>query len=259
MMTKIDNFDISKVCFLKHEEATINSGQNPIQFKSVPIRIKLDNGDLGPLYIVTDKCFSWGLQTEKNGKSYKLPIVMINKNSNGELEPTDYQTKLLQVFNSIVEKCKDHCLAKKADLEKFDLERSDMKRMGGCLYVKKEFKEGKQVPVENYAPTLYAKVPYNKKKDEILVDFFEMEDVEDDHEPGTVIDPKKYLEQKCDVKVVLNFDSIFVSGTCTSLQVKVAEVNIKKRGFTKGRMMSLVKALPRPLKETTETELNEED
>ena len=84
-------------------------------------------GEKTKLVLLTDKCFSWGLQNEKSG-DYKLPIPMKGKNvQTGELEPTVHQQMFMDCFHQIKLKCKEHCFANKVDIGRADLEKADLR------------------------------------------------------------------------------------------------------------------------------------
>ena len=87
----------------------------------------------------------------------------------------------------------------KDDLEKYDLERRDLKNIANSLFIKKEVKNKRKVIDKNYSPTLYAKLDYSKitkcitnpfyirKSDEIPLD--------DWNEAAYPLDPKKLMNQ----------------------------------------------------------------
>ena len=56
-------------------------------FERININIKYPNGEVGPLILETDKCFSFGVQSNRdrleNGSGYNLPIVMLGRTSKG--------------------------------------------------------------------------------------------------------------------------------------------------------------------------------
>ena len=112
--------------------------------------------------------------------------------------------------------------------------------MGNCLCVRKEVRGGEQFPTG--PPTLYAKVPLSNETGEFLINFYEMRNVEDVEEPGWEANPKDYVGKRCYVKAVVKIDSIFISGSCIRLQVKVAEVNVKKSDPPRRRMISSARA-----------------
>ena len=171
MLSNVKTFDVNDIVFSKPKKYSNDN----INYKIVEIWVK-HGSESQPLIVATGKCFSWDLQTsgEKFNKSgYNIPIVLKNKDENGEINPTEYQKDFLTLFTKITEKCKDYCVENREKLEKYDLERRDLKKIANCLYIKKEVKDGKQVFVENYPPTLYAKVIYNEKRD-IITPFYKM-------------------------------------------------------------------------------------
>ena len=131
-----------------------------LNFKSIPVRV-LAEGKIKPLLIATDKCFSWGVKKEQ---VLKLPIVLFDKSVSGELCPTESQKTFVEAFKKVADACKTHCLEN-------GFEASDLRKMGNCLYVKKELKDNVLTPLEDFPPTLYAKIPFNRKSNKILTNF----------------------------------------------------------------------------------------
>ena len=82
---------------------------------------------------------------------------------------------------------------------------------------KKGKKKTKRDP--SAAPVLYAKLIYSEKSKKILA-LFRTEGKKD-------LNPFKYIEQYCNVKMALIIEGIFISKTVTSLQIKVHECYIK--------------------------------
>ena len=130
------------------------------------------------------------------------------------------------------------------------MEPSYVRKSGSCLYMKRNEDGGYG---EDYAPTLYCKVPIN-------VNCFKMIDVEDKEEPGFVYDITKQ-KKKCFVKAVLHFESIFVSSAYVRIQVKLREFNIEVERI-KQRLLSKVVAKTKEEEESKddkkEWELEEE-
>ena len=145
MISDAKNFDVSKLVFLKPKE--IVSTNHNVSFKRMPIKV-MQNMNLRPLLIATEKCYSPGIQKDQ---SYKLPITMYN------ICPTEEQKTLIDTFKKIVEACKKHCVENGF---------YNVEKMGNCLFVKNE----------SY-PTMYAKIPFFNG--EITTNFYEMENVED--------------------------------------------------------------------------------
>ncbi|CAH3022688.1 unnamed protein product [Porites evermanni] len=72
---------------------------------------------------------------------------------------------------------------------------------------------------ESSAPVLYAKLIYSEKSKKILSLF--------KGKGGKDLNPFKYIEQYCNVKLALIIEGIFISKTVTSLQIKVHECYVK--------------------------------
>ena len=69
------------------------------------------------------------------------------------------------------------------------------------------------------APVLYAKLIYSEKSKKIL-SLFKTKGKKD-------LNPFKYIDQYCNVKMALIIEGIFISKTVTSLQIKVHECYVK--------------------------------
>ena len=69
------------------------------------------------------------------------------------------------------------------------------------------------------APVLYAKLIYSEKSKKIL-SLFKTKGKKD-------VNPFKYIDQYCNVKLALIVEGIFISKTVTSLQIKVHECYVK--------------------------------
>ena len=72
---------------------------------------------------------------------------------------------------------------------------------------------------ESSAPVLYAKLIYSEKSKKIL-SLFKTKGRND-------VNPFKYINQYCNVKMALIIEGIFISKTVTSLQIKVHECYVK--------------------------------
>ena len=81
-------------------------------------------------------------------------------------------------------------------------------------------KKGKTKKDTSAAPVLYAKVIYSEKSKKIL-SLFKTKGKKD-------VNPLKYIDQYCNVKMALVIEGVFISKTVTSLQIKVYECYIKQ-------------------------------
>ena len=218
MITDAKNFDVSKLVFLKPKE--IVSTNHNVSFKRIPIKV-MQNMNLRPLLIATEKCYSWGIQKDQ---SYKLPITLF------DICPTEEQKTFIDTFKKIVEACKKHCVENGLE---------NVEKMGSCLFVKNESH-----------PTLYAKIPLCN--DKITTNFYEMQDVADHNESGKEEpEPKSLVGQKMIVKALLRFDNIYVSVNCISLQVRTEEVNFRRiKSETRKRKRIMSNAVAEPGKKS---------
>ena len=73
--------------------------------------------------------------------------------------------------------------------------------------------------IESSAPVLYAKLIYSDKSKKILSLF--------NTKAKKALNPLKYVDQYCNVKMALIVEGIFISKTVTSLQIKVHECYVK--------------------------------
>jgi hypothetical protein len=136
-------------------------------------------------------------------------------------------------FNLVVEKTKDHLLAAKDDIDQYSLERSDLKKICNCLYWKRD-PNNKAKILEGAGPTLYAKLLFSKKKNEIMTQFFD--------ESDNVISAEDIIEKHCYTRSLIRFESIFV-GNKISLQVKLYESEVRMIDNTRTRLLPRPKAV----------------
>lgn len=222
-LTSAAGYETSNMIFSKPEKGTIpGSG---LTYMRVKIGTKYSDGTHGDLIISTDgqELYSYGTQENKSpdGKvnGHVLPLCMWDRDG-----PTKAQKATTNSIDAIVENCKDWLLNNKDKIEKYDLDKSDLKKMNP-LYWKRE--KGKIV--EGRGPTLYSKL-IESKKSGILTTFFDSETDEE-------IDPLT-LKTHCFVVPAIRIESIFI-GNKISLQVKLYEAVV--RPLDRGR-----KSLLRP-------------
>ena len=212
MVVSCENFNVDNIKFGEPRKVKTMSGN----FKIVPI-FYVQDGKEEKLVMITDKCFSWGVQKDNLGDTLKLPIVLENKDmETNTLQPTDMQTSFLNATRKTVEECKAHCLAEKETIGRFDLERGDLKKLGNFVYVKKEKRE----VVKDYASTLYAKVRYNTKNEKLFTRFRKKKGKE-------LFSLKELMGQRCYVRAAICFEGIFVNNSVVSLQVRVDEAIVE--------------------------------
>lgn len=208
-------YNTDNIIFSKPETGTIPGSVPKLTFKRIKINTKNSDGTVGDLIFETPSdLFSFGLQENRemstgNINGYVLPMCLWNKNG-----ATEDEKCFISVLDKVVEKCKDHLLTNKDEIEKYNLEASDLKNLNP-LYWKKE--KGKIV--EGKGPVLYIKTLMSKKNEKISTVFINEETNEE-------IDPFDVLNKYCFVRGAVKIESLFI-GKTISLQMKLYEVVVR--------------------------------
>ena len=204
-----------RIIFSKVENGTIPGSTPQINYKRIRLSVKNPDGTVGDLILPTTEVFSFGIQENKDMNSgkvngYTMPLCLWSKNG-----ATSEETEFTDVFNNIINTCKNYLLDNRNDIERYELEESDLKRLNP-LYWKKD--KGKVV--EGVGPTLYAKLIYSKKSDKILTLFSDSHDNSD-------IDPMSLFGKYCFSEGAIKIESIFI-GNKISIQVKLYEAVVRR-------------------------------
>ena len=226
-----ETYNVSKMIFSKPLKGASKTkdGEPSIKFSRIMINTQNDDGSIGELVFPTTRLFSFGVSTNTNPDTgsisgYTLPLCLWSKEG-----ATPQEKAFSNKLEELVEKCKDHLLldSTKEDIEKYDLERSELKKLNSFIYWKRD--KGKIV--EGVGPTLYPKLIESKKDNCIKTPFFDQD--------GNDINPMNLIGKYCWVNAAIKIESIFV-GAKIALQVKVyeAEVNLIDSGAKR--------LLPRP-------------
>ena len=169
------------------------------------------------MVVETPFLFSFGVNEKKNQETnklvgYSMPVCLWSKDS----EPNTEEQAFFDVINNVMELCKLHLESEYGS----DLASS----LSSPFYYKQvEYidKKGKKKTKidESSAPVLYAKRIYSEKSKKIL-SLFKTKGKKD-------LNPFKYIDQYCNVKMAFIIEGIFISKTVTSLQIKVHECYVK--------------------------------
>lgn len=214
-LTSAEGYNVDNIIFSKPEVGSIPNSVPKISFKRIRIGTKYDDGTTGDLILETPpNLFTFGLQENRelgtgNVNGYILPICLWNKN-----EPTEQEKKFTAMFDAIVSKCKEHLLSSKDEIERYDLDMSDLKNFNP-LYWKKE--KGKVV--EGSGPVLYIKMMMSKRNEKITTMFINQETMEE-------MNPLELMNRYGFVKGAFKFESIFI-GNKISLQLKLYEALVQ--------------------------------
>ncbi len=227
MITKASGYDVSNIIFGKPENKAIpNNGNGPtMSYFTIPVKTANPDGTVGDLVLEIEDAFCFGVQANTDqitGKinGYTIPIPLWSKTG-----PSQSEKEWVDTFNRICDTCADYLYEHKEDVEKYDLERSDLRKFNP-LYWKRE--KGKIV--DGTGPTLYGKLMYSKKTDKIATKMYRA---------GTdeILELNDVMGKYFRVNAAVKIESIYV-GAKPSLQVKISEVNIKFQDQGPRRLLS---------------------
>jgi hypothetical protein len=212
-LTNVNQFNTKNLVFSKPDGGNIDK----IKFKRIRVATRYTDGSVGDLIIATPPnlhCF--GLQESKDLGSnavngYSMPLCLWSRNG-----PTEDERKFTDTFTAIADHCKKYLLDHRDEIEKYDLDASDLKKFNPLFW---KMEKGKVV--EGRGPMLYAKAILNKKLNKISTIFVNEETNEE-------IDPFELMNKVCSVTAAVKIESIFI-GNKISLQVKLFEVVYRMR------------------------------
>lgn len=210
----------------------MNIPNSKLTAKSVKVNVKNPDGSVGDLLIATEKVFSFGV-CEDNGfdgdnklNGYKLPLCLYDKDT-----PSVKEKEWVSQLDVLTDRLKQLVLDKKDELEKYSLEKADLKGMNSALYWKKE--KGKIV--EGVGPTFYVKLMTKKTAD----NGFDIKSKFYDLDTQGELDPKEIVGKYCYTRAVIKVESIFVGAKIT-IQFKVWEAHVSLLGASITKMLNPV-------------------
>ena len=177
-----------------------------------------ESNKTGPLVIETPFLFSFGVNERKSLDSdelvgYTLPVCLWEKDE----EATPLQREFYKCLTKLEKWCHKYLE------ETYGADVSE--RLRDILYYKKTTdKHGVTKKDESLPPVLYAKLIYSGKTQSIVSLFRTKNDTS---RCVDNVDPMLYFEKYCTVKMALIIESIYISETSASIQVKVSECYVK--------------------------------
>ena len=212
-LTSAINYDVSRMIFSEAQIGTIPDSKPQISYMRININTRNENGTAGDLIFPTEKCFSFGVSENTNpdtGKinGYVMPICLFSRDGATEIERSWVNT-----FDAVVEKCKDHLISHREEINQYELERNDLKKLNPLYY-----KRDKGKIVEGTGPTLYAKLIMSKKQEKLVSMFFDFN--------GENINGMDLIGKYLHTRAAIKIESIFI-GNKISLQVKLYECEVK--------------------------------
>ena len=214
-LSSYENITQDNIIFNEAKEFKVKDSK--IKYKRIPIEIKYPNGKKGALVVETPLLFSFGVNEKKNQETnklvgYSIPVCLWAKDS----EPNTKEKAFFDVINNVTTLSQKHLENEYgADLASTLSSPFYYKQIE---YTDKKGKKKTKID-ESSAPVLYAKLIYSEKSKKILSLF--------KSKGGKDLNPFKYIDQYCNVKMALIIEGIFISKTVTSLQIKVHECYVK--------------------------------
>ena len=204
-LSSYDSITTENIIFNEAKEFKVKDSK--IKYKRIPIEVKYPNGKKGALVIETPLLFSFGVNEKKNQETgklvgYSMPVCLWSKDS----APNTKELSFFETLNNVFFMCQKY------------LENEYGSHIASSLsspfyykqieYTDKKGKKKTKVD-ETSAPVLYAKLIYSEKSKKIL-SLFKTKGNKD-------LNPFKYIDQYCNVKMALIIEGIFISKTVTSL------------------------------------------
>ena len=214
-LSTYENITQENIIFKEVKEYKVKDSK--IKYKRIPIEVKYPNGKKGALVVESPVLFSFGVSEKKNQETsklvgYSIPVCLWSRDS----APNNKELAFFETINNIVLMAQKHledefgpdCASSLTSPFYYkQIEYTDKK---GRTKTKKD---------DTSAPVLYAKLIYSEKSKKILSLF--------KGKGGRDLNPFKYINQYCNVKLALIIEGIFISKTVTSSQIKVHECYVK--------------------------------
>jgi len=235
-LTAANGYDTSRMVFSEPIEGNIPGNGPSISFKRINISTRNPDGSVGELIIPTERLFSFGVSENismDSGKvnGYTMPLCMWNRDG-----PTDAEKAWTDTFDNIIEACTQHLLDNKDAIDKFDLDRSDLKKLNPMYWKREKHTEGGKTTlriVPGTGPTLYSKLIFSKKNDKFLTQFFSNNDEK--------LEPLDLIGKYCYANAAVKIESIFI-GNKISMQLKLYEAVVEPMQAGMKRLLSRPKA-----------------
>ena len=214
-LSSYENITQENIIFNEAKEYKVKDSK--IKYKRIPIEVKYSNGKKGPLVVETPDFFSFGVSEKKNQETgklvgYSIPVCLWSRDS----EPDNKEKAFFNFINILKTLSQQHLENEYGPDQASSLSSPFYYKQ--IEYTDKKGKKRTKVD-ESSAPVLYTKLIYSEKTKKILSLF--------KGKKGCDLNPLKYINQYCWVKLALIFEGIFISNTVTSLQIKVHECYIK--------------------------------
>ena len=214
-LSSYENITQENIIFNEAKEYKVKDSK--IKYKRIPIEVKYPNNKKGPLVVETPFLFSFGVSEKKNQETgklvgYSIPVCLWSKDS----EPDNKEKAFFNFINILKTLSQQHLENEYGPDQASSLSSPFYYKQ--IEYTDKKGKKRTKVD-ESSAPVLYTKLIYSEKSKKILSLF--------KGKRGRDLNPFKYINQYCRVKLALIIEGIFISKNVTSLQIKVHECYVK--------------------------------
>ena len=215
-LSSYENITQESIIFNEAKEYKVKDSK--IKYKRIPIEVKYPNNKKGPLVVETPFLFSFGVSEKKNQETgklvgYSIPVCLWSKDS----EPDNKEKAFFNFINILKTLSQQHLENEYGPDQASSLSSPFYYKQ--IEYTDKKGKKRTKVD-ESSSPILYTKLIYSEKTKKILSLF--------KGKKGRDLNPFKYINQYCRVKLALIIEGIFISKTVTSLQIKVHECYVKE-------------------------------
>ena len=215
-LSSYDQITQENIIFNEAKEFKVKDSN--MKYKRIPIEIKYPNGKKGALVIETPLLFSFGVNEKKNQETgklvgYSMPVCLWSKDAS----PNSEEKLFFDVIINVVKLCNFHLENEYgADVASSLSSPFYYKQID---YTDKKGKKKTKIDSSS-APVLYAKLIYYEKSKKILSLF--------KTNRGKDLNPFKYIDQYCNVKMALIIEGLFISKNVVTLQIKVHECCVKQ-------------------------------
>ena len=245
------DFDVNRLVFSDPEEMKLPEKAGGGTYQRVNIKVKSQNGKgNSDLLLVFDRCSSFGVST-KYGTS--VGLIMLDRDN-----PTERQTKTVDLLKSITTKCEDWLLEHKADVGKPKLNREklqDYNQENGIGPLKYKKLADKITIDDTKSPTMSLKLmPKGKGESGFLTRFYS-EDETDENGKQLLKDPMEFEDVRCLITPIVKIEGIFIGATI-SIQCKLYECEIKAIESNSGSLLQAFRSIrneykPTPVKQVS--------
>ena len=131
-LTKATDYDVSLMRFSEPIQSSIPD--TTISYKRINITTINNDGTEGELLIPTERLFSFGVSENTDPKTkevngWTMPHCLHSKDGS-----TTAEREWVKTFNGIVNACVGHLVENSASIDKYDLDRSDLKGFNPLYY-----------------------------------------------------------------------------------------------------------------------------